>query len=91
VWSRDFARIAPTTAGNLADSSLNEGFTHECPAIRAARRLEAVDVVDVLPDPFSLRRVPGHIRSDNGPEFVATSVRARIAAVGATTACIASG
>jgi hypothetical protein len=45
----------------------------------------------VLPDPFILRRVPGHIRSDNGPEFVATSVRARIAAGGATTARVAPG
>jgi transposase InsO family protein len=33
-----------------------------------------------------LRGVPRHIRSDNGPEFVAASVRSWIAAVGASTA-----
>ena len=46
-------------------------FTHECLAIRVARRLRAADVIDVLSDLFILRGVPAHIRSDNGPEFVA--------------------
>ena len=35
--------------------------------------------------------MPGHIRSDNGPEFVAKAVRKWIAAVGARTAYIAPG
>jgi hypothetical protein len=58
-------------------------FTHECPAIRIARRLKAVDVVDVLSDPFVLRGGPEHVRSDDGPEFLAEIVGDRIAAVGA--------
>ncbi len=33
-------------------------FTHECLAIRVARRLKAVDVIDVLSDLFILRGVP---------------------------------
>jgi hypothetical protein len=44
-------------------------FTHECLAIRVARRLKAIDVIDVLSDLFILRGIPGH--SDSGPEFVA--------------------
>jgi len=28
-----------------------------------------VDVIDVLSDLFMLRGIPGHIRSDNGPEL----------------------
>jgi hypothetical protein len=36
-----------------------------------ARKLKAIDVIDVLSDLFILRGIPGHIRSDNGPEFVA--------------------
>jgi transposase InsO family protein len=66
-------------------------FTHESPAIRVARRLKATDVIDVLSDLFLLRGVPEHVRSDNGPEFVATSVRDWIAAVGASTAYIEHG
>ena len=50
-----------------------------------------IDVVDVLSDLFLLRGVPEHIRSDNGPEFVAASVRQGIGAVGASTAYIAPG
>jgi len=66
-------------------------FTHECLAIRVARKLKAVDVIDVLSDLFIVRGVPGHIRSDNGPEFVAKAVQAWITAVGAKTAYIAPG
>jgi transposase InsO family protein len=57
-------------------------FTHECLAIRVARKLKAIDVIDVLSDLFILRGIPGHIRSDNGLEFVAEAVQEWIAAVG---------
>ena len=63
-------------------------FTRECLAIRVARKLKAIDVIDVLCDLFILRGVPGHIRSDNGPEFIAQTVQDWIAAVGAKTAYI---
>ena len=66
-------------------------FTRECLTIRVSRKLKAVDVIDVLSDLFILRGVPGHIRSDNGPEFVAQAVRAWISAVGAKTAYIEPG
>ena len=48
-------------------------------------------MIDVLSDLFILRGVPGHIRSDNGPEFIAKAVRDWIAAVGARTAYIEPG
>jgi putative transposase len=54
-------------------------------------KLKAVNVIDVLSDLFILRGIPGHIRSDNGPEFVAKAVQEWIAAVGAKTAYIAPG
>ena len=66
-------------------------FTHECLAIRVARKLKAIDVIDVLSDLFILRGVPGHIRSDNGPEFIAKAVQEWISAVGTKTAYIAPG
>ena len=66
-------------------------FTHECLAIRVARKLKSMDVIDVLSDLFILRGTPGHIRSDNGSEFVAKSVREWITAVGAKTAYIEPG
>ena len=66
-------------------------FSHECLAIRVARKLKAIDVIDVLSDLFILQGVPAHIRSDNGPEFVAKAVQEWIAVVGAKTAYIERG
>ena len=53
--------------------------------------LRSIDVIDTLSDPFILRGVPDHIRSDNGPEFVAKAVREWITAVGAKTIYIVPG
>ena len=39
------------------------------------RRLKSVDVIDALSDLFMLRGVPEHVRSDNGPEFIAKAVQ----------------
>ena len=66
-------------------------FTHECLAIRVVRKLKAIDVIDLLSVLFILRGVPGHIRSDNGPEFVAKAVQSWITAIGAKTTYIAPG
>ena len=66
-------------------------FTHECIAIRIERKLKSIDVIDVLASLFITRSVPEHVRSDNGPEFIASAVQEWIAAVGAKTAYIAPG
>lgn len=59
--------------------------------IRVKRKLNSVDVIDVLTDLFILRGPPAYIRSDKGPEFVAAAVRDWIAAVGSQTAYIEPG
>jgi len=59
--------------------------------IRVDRKLNSVDVIDVLTDMFILRGPTAFIRSDNGPKFVAEAVRKWIAAVGAKTAYIVPG
>jgi putative transposase len=66
-------------------------FSHECLAIRVARKLKAIDVIDVLSDLFILHGIPAHIRSDNGPEFAAKAVQEWIAVAGAKTAYIERG
>jgi putative transposase len=42
-------------------------------------------------DLFILRGTPGHVRSDNGPEFAASAVKGWISGVGAKTAFIEPG
>ena len=60
-------------------------------AIRVKRKLNSIEVIDALTDLFILRGVPSYIRSDNGPEFIAETVRGWIKAVGAKTAYIEPG
>jgi transposase InsO family protein len=91
VWSYDFVEDRTHDERKYRMLNVIDEFTHECLAIRIDRRLKAVDVIDVLSDLFILRGVPGHIRSDNGPEFVAKAVQEWIAAVGARTAYITPG
>jgi putative transposase len=91
VWSYDFVEDRTHDGRKYRMLNVIDEFTHECLAIRVNRRLKAVDVIDVLSDLFILRGVPGHIRSDNGAEFVAKAVQAWITAVGAKTAYIAPG
>ena len=91
VWSYDFVEDRTHDGRKFRMLNIIDEFTHECLAIRGGRKLGAGDVIDVLSELFILRGVPGHIRSDNGPEFVAKAVQAWIAAVGAKTAYIAPG
>ena len=91
VWSYDSVEDRTHDGRRCRMPDVVDEFTRECLAIRVGRKLGSVDVVDVLSDLFILRGVPGHVRSDNGPGFVARIVREWIAAVGARTAYIEPG
>ena len=91
VWSYDFVEDRTHDGRKYRMLNVLDEFTHECLAIRVARKLKAIDVIDVLSDLFILRGVPAHIRSDNGPEFVAKAVQEWIAVVGSKTAYIERG
>ena len=43
--------------------------------MEVGRHFRADDVLDVLRDLFVIRGVPQHIRSDNGPEFIAKAIQ----------------
>src|SRR5262249_39829855 len=79
VWSYDFVEDRTHDGRRYRMLNVLDEFNHECLAIRVARKLKAIDVIDVLSDRFILRGVPAHIRSDNGPEFVAKAVQEWIA------------
>ena len=55
------------------------------------RKLNSIDVIDILTDLFILRGIPAYIRLDNGPEFSAQAVRDWITVVDAKTAYIEPG
>jgi putative transposase len=91
VWACDFIHDRTRNGRALKMLVVVDEFSRECLAIRVDRRLRSTDVIAVLSDQFILRGVPDHVRSDNGPEFVATAVRDWIAAVGARTAYVEPG
>ena len=91
VWSYDFVEDRTHNGKKYRMLNVIDEFTRECITIRIGRQLKSTDVIDVLSDLFILRGIPSHIRSDNGPEFVAKAVRDWITAVGAKTAYIMPG
>ncbi len=71
VWSYDF--VAERTHDGRSFRILNiiDEFTRECLASYVARRIGSQDVILILADLFITHGIPEHIRSDNGPEFIA--------------------
>lgn len=55
--------------------AITDEYTRECLALEVDRSLTADRVLDLLTHLFLTRGVPRHIRSDNGPEFIATAIR----------------
>jgi transposase InsO family protein len=88
VWAYDFVEDRTWDARKFRMLCVVDEFTREALAIRVARRLDSNHVIEVLADLCLVRGVPEHIRSDQGPEFIATAVKDWIAAVGAKTAYI---
>jgi putative transposase len=66
-------------------------YTRECLAIRVAYRLSSDDVLDVLSDLFLLKGLPDYIRSDNGSEFTAHTLKEWLKALKVKTAYIHPG
>jgi putative transposase len=91
VWAYDFVEERTHDNRKIRMLCVVDEFTREALAIRVARRLNSSDVIDVLADLMLARGAPEHVRSDNGPEFVAKAVREWIANVGAKTAYITPG
>jgi len=77
VWSYDFVSARTHDGRILRILTLIDEYTRECLALRVARRLNSRNVIETLSDV-----IPEHIRSDNGPEFVAQQLRAWLMSLG---------
>jgi putative transposase len=91
VWTWDFIHDSDECGRPLKWLSIVDEYTRECPVLEVERSMTAGDVIDVLAELFILRAVPGHIRSDNGPEFIAEAIRSYLARAGTGTLYIAPG
>jgi len=75
VWSYDFVQDRTHDGKAFRMLTVIEEYTRECLAIHVRRKLNSQDVLYVLSKLFLQHGPPQHIRSDNGPEFVAKAVR----------------
>ena len=94
VWSYDFVQDR-TQDGRafrmLVVLVVLDEYTRRCLAIVVARRLRSDDVLHCLTDLFVTHGPPEHIRSDNGPEFIAINVREWLGRIGVKTLYIEPG
>lgn len=82
VWCLDFLKDYTSDGRGLRFLSVVDEHTRRCLALVAARRFTAADVVAVVERLRVWHGTPVHLRSDNGPEFVATVVETHAARVG---------
>jgi putative transposase len=76
VWGYDFMEDRTHNGVSFRILNIIDEYTRECLAVRVTRSLTHLDVIDALTELLCDRGVPVHLRSDNGPEFIAKQLRA---------------
>ena len=75
VWSWDFVEDQTENGTRFRILTLIDEFTRECLAMHVAWSIRAVDVITVIEGAIERYGTPEHIRSDNGPEFIAYAIQ----------------
>jgi transposase InsO family protein len=91
VWSYDFVSAKTHDGRTVRMLNLIDEHTRESLLVRPERRWSSASVIEVLADVMVLKGIPEHLRSDNGPEFVAKELRKWLADTGAKTLYIQPG
>ncbi len=91
VWSYDFVQDRTHDGRVYRMLCIIDEFTRECLSICAERKLNSQHVLEELSKLFLIHGPPEHIRSDNGPEFIATAVREWLGRLGVKTLYIEPG
>jgi transposase InsO family protein len=85
VWSYDLMKDRTSDGRAFRILNIIDEYSRECLAIEVARSITADDVISILADLFVRLGLPEYIRSDNGSEFTAKSVRSWLGRLGAKT------
>ena len=91
VWSWDF--IFDRTIGGrpLKWLVILDEFTRENLCLEVEHSMTSEDIINLLAKLFKGRGVPKHIRSDNGPEFIAKALKGWLGKLGIETLYIEPG
>ena len=74
VWAYDFVFDTCADGRSLKCLTVVDEFTRECLAIDVAGSIRSARVIEVIARLVSVHGAPRYLRSDNGPEFVATAM-----------------
>jgi len=91
VWSWDFVEDQTERGTRFRVLTLIDEFTRECLAVHVAWSIRAVDVITIVEAAMERYGVPEHLRSDNGPEFIADAVQDWLKSKGVKTIYIQPG
>jgi putative transposase len=91
VWSWDFVEDQTDNGTRFRILTLIDEHTRECLALHAAWSIQAVDVISVVEKAMERYGMPQHLRSDNGPEFIAYAIRDWLGERGVKTMYITPG
>ena len=75
VWSCNFLTERTEDERGLKILVVLDEFTRECLAIEATHSFMSRDVILTLQYLFTVRGAPQHLRSDNGPAFIACAIQ----------------
>ena len=91
VWAYDFVFDRTGDGRQLKFLTVVDEYSRQCLAIDVDRKQTSREVLRTLAKLMLRYGVPKHIRSDNGPEFVARAVRSWLARLGVQTLFIEPG
>jgi len=91
VWAWDFVHDRTQDGRPLKWLALVDEYTRELVALKVERSIKAKDAVKLLEEVFAKRGTPEHLRSDNGPEFIAQAMRQHLEKSGVSTLYIEPG
>lgn len=75
VWSWDFVEEQTENGTRFRVLTLIDEYSRRCLVMMAGWSIRAVDVIRAVRGAMERYGKPGHIRSDNGPEFIANAIR----------------
>lgn len=91
VWSWDFVTDQTENGSHFRILTLIDEHSRRCLATHAGWSIRAVDVITVVEAAFARYGRPRHLRSDNGPEFIAYAIQDWLAASQVKTLYIQPG
>ncbi len=91
VWSFDFVQAQTHDGRTLPILTLIDEHSRACLALKVARRINSLGVIEALADAMCLHGIPEHIRCDSGPEMISKALRKWVAKAGSQIQYIAPG